>query len=227
MNRMFRWKSSVLGGTRKRMTEITGAYDGGAVGVQSGIVAETKVATSSGWRGVDAIAVGDKVLTFDGGLQVVTGITRRKLWNGEMDCPQRFWPLEVPAHALGNIEVTYLLPNQGVMVESDAAEEMLGDPFALIPAKALVGLRDIAPVFPHREMEIISLHFEEDQIVFANSGALFFCPTEADLLRDAFEAPKKTAYDVLPMQEALALASYIEAEITAVEARAPRAQPVG
>ena len=217
MNRMFGWKAAVLGGTNKRMTETTGAYDGGAVGVQSGIVAGTKVATSLGWRPIEAVAKGDKVLTFDGGLQVVTGVTRRKLWNGETPCPTRFWPLEVPAHALGNLETMYLLPSQGVMVESDAAEEMLGDPFALIPAKALEGLREIAPVAPRGEMEIICLHFEEDHVVFANSGALFHCPAERDLLNDVFEAPIEAAYQVLPMEEALALATFIEAEIKAAE----------
>lgn len=219
MNRMFGWKAAVLGGTNKRMTETTGAYDGGAVGVQSGIVAGTKVATSIGWRPIEAITEGDKVLTFDGGLQVVTGVSRRKLWNGEAACPQRYWPLEVPAHALGNLDVMYLLPSQGVMVESDAAEEMLGDPFALIPAKALEGLRDIAPVAPRHDMEIVCLHFAEDQVVFANSGALFFCPAETDLLNDVFGAPKTSDYQILPMAEALSLATFIEAEIASGEAR--------
>ena len=37
----------------------------------TGLVAGTRIATAMGWRAVEAIAVGDLVLTFDNGLQPV------------------------------------------------------------------------------------------------------------------------------------------------------------
>lgn len=217
---MFGLKSAVLGGT-KRMMETTGAYDGGAVGMMTGMTQDTKVATNIGWRSVGSIAVGDQVLTFDGGLQVVKSVVRTPLWTGESQLPQRFWPLEVPAGALGNSEVMHLLPRQGVVVESDAAEACFGDPFALIPAAALEGLRGIARV-PLRDMgrnlgDVITLQFEEDAVVFAKSGALFFCNAAGDFVADLFDAPRSSAYDMLSLGDAKALTNMIADEIAAAD----------
>lgn len=213
---MFGFKAAALGGA-KRMMETTGAYDGGAVGMMTGMTEDTKVATNIGWRSVGAIAVGDQVLTFDGGLQVVKSVVRTPLWTGESQLPLRFWPLEVPAGALGNSEVMYLLPRQGVMVESDAAEACFGDPFALIPAAALEGLRGIARV-PVRDLgDVITLQFENDAVVFAKSGALFFCNAAGDFVADLFDAPRSSAYDMLSLADAKALTNMIANEIAAAD----------
>ena len=42
------------------------------------------------------------------------------------------WQMNVPAGALGNREDMTILPHQPVLIESDTAEEMTGDPLALI-----------------------------------------------------------------------------------------------
>ncbi len=208
---MFGWNAK--GPERqKRMIETSGAYDGTSAAKVSGLVAGTKVATPMGWRAVEGVIAGDKVLTFDQGMQTVVEVRRSALWRGERRCPPAFWPLEVPAGALGNRDVMWLLPQQAVVVESDAAEACLGDPFALMPANALSGLRGIAPVQPHREIEIITLHFADDQVVFANSGALFFCPAAVDLLVDVIEGPKESPYHLLDIDDAKMLARYIAAE---------------
>ncbi len=213
---MFGIKSAVLGGT-KRMIETTGAYDGGAVGMMTGMTKDTKVATNIGWRPVGSIAVGDQVLTFDGGLQVVKAVVRTPLWTGETALPPRFWPIEVPAGALGNSEIMHLLPRQGVIVESDAAEACFGDPFALIPAAALEGLRGIARA-PLRDMgDVITLQFEEDAVVFAKSGALFFCNAAGDFVVDLFDAPRSSAYEMLNLAEAKVLTAMIAQEIATAE----------
>lgn len=217
---MFGWMSAHQSKGTKRMTDITGAYDGGATGVMSGLIEGTRVATAMGWRPVEAIAVGDKVLTFDAGLQAVTRIERRALWSGETGCPTRFWPLEVPAGALGNREVMHLLPNQGVLLESDAAEMVYGDPFTLLPAQALDGVNGIHRVPPRHGVDVVILHFESEQVVFANSGALFFAPSSRDLLDRAFEGDTAPLYTVLPMDEAVVLAEAIELETRAAKAPA-------
>lgn len=206
---MFGW---TIGKTQenRRIAETTGAYDGGAVGVMTGLTAHTKVASSMGWRKVGALTEGDKVLTFDAGLQPLTKITRQSLWTGEQQCPRRFWPLEVPQGALGNRDVMRLLPNQGVMIESDAAEAVYGDAFTLIPAGALEGVNDIKRVTPAQDDQVFILHFENDQVVFGNSGALFFCPTSRDLLECALDPETQSSYRMLPMLEARVLARELE-----------------
>ena len=64
---MLGWMSAPPLGT-KRTAEVTGASDGTANGVMTGLLAGTRVATAMGWRRVDAISEGDQILTFDNGL---------------------------------------------------------------------------------------------------------------------------------------------------------------
>lgn len=180
-----------------RAAEKTGAWDG-TPGVASGLVAGTRVATRMGWRPVEAIAVGDGVLTFDHGLQTVLEVRREAIWSGTTECPEHLWPLLVPANALGNLKETYLLPEQHVLVESDAAEDILGDPFAMLPAAALEGFRGIARKDPEDLIEVVTIQFRRDEVVFANIGALFFQPKATCLVGETDEVPA-TEYKVLPM----------------------------
>ncbi len=63
-------------------TERSGACKGTvAYGLASGMVAGTKVATEMGWRRVEGILPGDKVLTFDCGLTVHDALATR----GDLD----------------------------------------------------------------------------------------------------------------------------------------------
>jgi hypothetical protein len=205
---MFGWKSATRQKTN-RMMETTGAYDGGATGVMTGVVAGTRVATTMGWRDVAALTKGDLVLTFDGGLQEVTAIARRPMWTGRSAVPRAFWPLMIPAGALENAKPMMVLPRQGVMLESDVAETVLGDPFALIPAAALEGVGGIERVCPNDPIEVVTLQFATDQVVFAEQGALLFCPAAADLVAAAAAVEAGAAvecpYEMLSEARAVAL----------------------
>ena len=142
-----------------------------------GLFTGTQLATAIGWRPVEAITVGDRVLTFDAGLRPVTAVRRAPMLAGEDDlCPRRHWPLQVPAWATGNRDPLLLAPEQVVLIESDRAEELYGDPFTLIPAAALAGWRGIAPVRPRRDCELVTLGFSSPQIVYGNGAILFHCP---------------------------------------------------
>lgn len=196
----------------KRMSETTGAYDGGAVGARSGVMAGTRVATALGWRSIDGITEGDLVLTFDAGLQRVTKVTRETVWDGFGACPQRLWPLFVPAGALGNRDELYLLPHQYVMIESDAAEDLFGDPFSLIMANALDGVNGIEALPPRHGMEAIVLHFEAEQVIFADSGVLYYCPSACGLLDQAMSLHSGPPYKALTEEDAEVLVLCIESE---------------
>jgi len=206
---MFVWKNK-SGGIR-RTAEVSGAYDGCVGDVRTGLVAGTKVATSMGWRAVEALAVGDRVLTFDGGLQVVIELRRQQVWACE-EASYDSWPLNVPAGALGNREAMTLLPEQSVLVESDMAEEVFGDPFVLIPAAALDGFRGISRGKTLQQIEVISLHFASDQVVFANIGALFLCPRAGDIISDIFEEVPVSSYSALSMEDAGILVGFLQVE---------------
>lgn len=215
---MFGWMSA-RSGEKKFGANGLGDAAQAAGGLEAGLISGTRVATEMGWRPVEAIAEGDTVLTFDAGLQTVQKISRIRLWSEDEPCPRQFWPLEVPAGKLGNRDFMHVLPGQSVMIESDAAEDLYGDPFSLIPAVAIEGTNGVERVPPSGDMEVIVLHFVEDQIVFANNGALFLCPACHDILQTA-AAPEeaRSHYAILSMDEARFLAVHLEEETVAFQA---------
>lgn len=148
----------------------------------SGLIAGTRVATPSGWRDVAAIAVGDQVLTFDGGLQKVTSVRHTHCDSSHDLGDSTKWPVLIPAGTFGDHEEMTVLPGQPVMIEADLAEDLFGDPFAIVPAHTLVGYAGIDRVLPASLTHIVSLAFDGDEVVFANRGGLLVCPTSTDLL---------------------------------------------
>ena len=173
-------------------------------GLATGLVAGTMVATAMGWRLVEAIAKGDMVLTFDRGLQPVRALTRGVHWDRTTPCPNLLWPLKVPAGALGNQDAMTLLPEQCVMVESDTADMLFGDPFTLLSGADLAGFRAIQRIDPVKQLEVIQLHFDDDEVVFANAGALVFCPSlrAIDVAELLASRPDAARYAPLPSDEA-------------------------
>ena len=106
----------------------------------------------------------------------------------------------MPANALGNTKDIELLPDQGVLIESDAACDVHGDPFAVVLARSLVGFRGIRRTPARREIEVITLVFDRAQVIYANGGALVHCPPAEVCLSD-FGKTRDT-YDVIPSDEA-------------------------
>jgi hypothetical protein len=176
----------------------------------SGLMAGTRVATADGWREVESIVPGDRILTFDAGLQEVTQVSRGVLWAGGGDCPRHLWPLAVPAGALGNAQDMLVLPEQSVVIESPVGEQLYGDSFTLVPAAALEGFRGIGRVAPAAPVVVVTLYFGTDQMVFCSAGALFFCPSVRSLaLTDSYdEVPGE--YVILGLEDAGFLIGCIE-----------------
>lgn len=201
--------STAKAGHDKGRTTPGEAIDGP---VMSGLVSGTRIATAMGWRRVEQVMAGDLVLTFDAGLQRVTQVTRHMFWEDDAPCPAAFWPIEVPRGALGNREVMHFLPQQTIMVESDTAEDLYGDPFSLIPAEAMDELTESRRVPPQDGFEVVRLHFATEQVVFARNGTLFLCPSSRDMVAAVWEAPQDPLYTILPLDEARFLATRIEAE---------------
>lgn len=148
----------------------------------SGMVTGTRVATAVGWQKIETLRAGDAVLTFDNGLKTLRGLSRRAIWDGDSSWPEMFQPLLVPERAIGNREEMLLMPRQGVVVESDVAEHELGDPFVLLRAESLDGICGITRHQPVPEPEVFILEFDEDEVIFASSGALCICPAAGDLI---------------------------------------------
>ncbi|WP_444454259.1 Hint domain-containing protein [Rhodobacter capsulatus] len=178
------------------------------LGQSQGIVAGTRIATATGWRPVEAMAPGDLLMTFDHGLRPLVSVQRSHLFAGRNACPRPLMPLAVPVGALGNASPMLLLPEQNVLVESDLAEAVFGDPFALIPAAALEGYRGIDRITPHQRVEIVTLHFVEEEVIYANGTGLIHCGSASGQSFGAM-MDDPTSYIVLPMDMARAIVAQL------------------
>lgn len=146
--------------------------------VTEGVLAGTPLATPDGWRLVEDIGPGDLLLTFDGGPRRVQAVQSALIEAGRSHWPMSHWPLSVPPRVLGNSGRFRLLPDQAVLLDCDLAEDMFGDPFALIPAAALHGWRGILPEPPGAREQVLSPVMAEDEVIYAAGGALIWCPAD-------------------------------------------------
>ncbi|WP_299777957.1 Hint domain-containing protein [uncultured Roseobacter sp.] len=169
-----------------------------------GLIAGTRVASNFGWRPVEALTVGDKVLTFDNGVQRIVEMQRTTLWLDPQKMMPGCWPVTIPAEALANLNEVMLLPDQGVMLESDAASDPMGDPFAIVPAQALEGLCGIHRQQPLHPVDLITLYFADDEVIYIDGGLLIHCPRNMALLHDVV-SPADTLYSVASLEEARAI----------------------
>ncbi|WP_127115025.1 Hint domain-containing protein [Shimia sediminis] len=202
---MFGWNNPV--GMRTGMVPPTQTFqDPVLLGAGCGLVEGTLVATQDGWHPAETLRAGDDVLTFDGGMQRVTAVMRDEIWGGVGQCPEALWPLFVEAETIGNRNDLLVMPHQGVLIESDEISDQWGDPFAVIPAAALEVLDGVERHEPYGSVEVVLPVFEQDQMVFADHGALMFCQSHWGV--SAGILPKygaATNYNMLPMAVAVRL----------------------
>lgn len=192
---MFGWKEKGGRGT-PRMAESSAALDGLLITGQAGFLKGTHVASNLGWRAVETLSVGDKVLTFDHAMQPIVDIQRETLIQPEGSVIGSRRPVLVPRDALFNRRELWLMPDQGILVECEAAQDAMGDPFAVVPARILNGLRGITLGVPGEEIEVTTIGFAHDEVVYVEGGMLAHCPHPQPVFCED-EHPKAGLYDVL------------------------------
>jgi len=141
-----------------------------------GLIAGTLVATDLGWQPVEDLHPGDRVVTFDNGLRPLKAVRTSTLYTAADRAPRSLWPMAVPAGALGNRQALHLLPGQNVLIESDAAETLFGQPFLMVAAGSLSGFRGLAPAVPAPVLPVVALEFADDEVVYASGTLLVHCP---------------------------------------------------
>ncbi len=178
------------------MSEDNGVMEGLLITGQSGFIGDTHVASNLGWRAVEELSVGDKVLTFDHGMQTITDIQRQSQVAYGHKLPKAQLPLMVPRGALNNRREMWLMPDQGLMVESESTQDSLGDPFAIIPATALQGFRGIERADPGERLDVTILAFAQDEVVYVEGGMLAHCPKPHYILSDDIKT-SQSLYEVM------------------------------
>lgn len=138
-----------------------------------GILAGSLVETEAGWCPVETLGRGTRIGTYDGGLCPLIRVERRHLWPvGGAHL------IHVPGGALDNCSDFALMPGQQVLIASDIAESVLDSAAVLVPAASLVGYRGITRQRLSRPVEVLSLIFADEEVVYVNSGALIHCAAD-------------------------------------------------
>lgn len=182
-------------------SDDTGSLEGLLITGQTGFVSGMRVASNLGWCAVDTLCVGDRVLTFDNGMQRVVDIQRETLWTMGQNLPLPHAPVFVPKGALANRKDLWLMADQGLLVECEAAHDVLGDPFVVIPANALVGFHGIVSKAPPKQLVMTVLSFASDEVIYVEGGMLAYCPRPRCILTDDPEM-EDALYEVLPRVQA-------------------------
>lgn len=173
---MFDWAKRTMGQIRVARRDTDDAVDSMLITGSSGFISGTHVVSNLGWRAVEELRVGDKVLSFDNGMQPIADIQRDVCHISDSMLYTVECPVLVPQGALRNRRPLWLMPEQGLLVESDMVMDDTGDPFAVVPAKALAGHRGIDLSSPAKEFVVTTLGFHQDEIIYVEGGMLAHCP---------------------------------------------------
>ena len=144
----------------------------------------TPIATKIGWRPVEALCLGDMVLTFDHGFREIVGMRRIVLWDGRGACPASLRPLCIDAGLLENKLPVNVLPDQGIMVESDTAENYRGDPFAVLYPRGIKAYSLAESEHVDGSIEVVVLEFADDEVIYGKDGLHYFMPKAFDLFSE-------------------------------------------
>ncbi len=152
-----------------------------------GMAAGTMVETNSGWRLVETLQEDDLIYTYDGGLKPLRRV-ESALMTAKGFAQNRTAPIHVPAGALGNCSALVLMPDQPVLLRGADVREVTQLPFVQVKVKQLrgyLGIGERRTLEPH---QMFSLSFDEDEAVWAQTGALLVCPRHASGQETGFHA---------------------------------------
>jgi hypothetical protein len=139
------------------------------------LVEGTLVSTENGPMLIENIAVGDRILTKDRGLQELRWIGKRTV-EGMGD----FAPICFAKGSFGNDRDLRVSPEHRMLVEGWKCELLFGEPEALCAAKHLVAHSDDVYVRPCETVTYYHLMFDAHEIIYAEGAQTesFFMGTE-------------------------------------------------
>jgi hypothetical protein len=147
----------------------------GLVAFEAGLIlcftAGTLIATPQGPRPVEALAVGDGVITRDNGIQDIRWRGAETLDAARLAACPTLAPVRIPAGAFGFGRPgrdTWLSPQHRVLVTGPRAVLLFGSREVLAPAKALASPPLAPDAAPPAPVTYVHLLFDRHEIVFAN-----------------------------------------------------------
>ncbi len=163
---------------------------------------ETRVLTPLGLRRVDALRIGDLVVTRDSGLQAIRWIARK-----EVPAVGALAPVEIAAGRLGNTTPLRVSPQHRILMRDGGLRLSHGSDEMLIAARHLVDGGGVH-LRPGGTVEYVHLMFARHEIVFAEGiEAESFHPGEMSLGRIA-DAAREELFGLFPELRVFGAAAY-------------------
>ena len=134
--------------------------------------AGTQIMTPEGEVAVEALKVGDRVLTLDSDAQVIKWIGSKRMSWFDLIANPKLYPVRVRKNALGSgmpDRDLHVSPQHRILVRSKVAQRVLGDFEALVPAIKLVGHPGIEIDKSVKEVEYFHFALEHHSIVHAQA----------------------------------------------------------
>jgi Ca2+-binding RTX toxin-like protein len=128
----------------------------------------TMILTDRGEVAVEALAVGDLVMTRDNGLQPLRWIGQRKLSALELQADPDLQPVRIAKGTLsgaGPDRTMLVSPQHRVLIEGARAELLFGEAEVLVPAKHLIGHADVTRALPAEGVTYLHILFDRHEIV--------------------------------------------------------------
>lgn len=172
---------------------------------RGGFLKGTKVATTSGWKPVERIAVGDLIRTLDHGFKGVRRISTNVVVIPADERRDEYLPVFVPARAAFNGRPVWLMPEQGMALTLSKIDAER-DGVSVVPARVLSGAGRLMSQAPGSSFEVCSLFFDEDQVIFVEGGLQAYCPSGRFSMRGSLH---RQSYEVADDVAAADLANSI------------------
>ncbi|WP_366942648.1 Hint domain-containing protein [uncultured Sulfitobacter sp.] len=130
----------------------------------------TMIATPRGEVAVDRLAIGDRVITRDNGLQHIRWIGRREMTPRDFYTNEHLAPVRIAKGALGNDlpeRDMMISPNHRILVANDKTPLHFEDSEVLVAAKHLTGLNGVDVV---QDMPTTYLHlmFDNHEVILSD-----------------------------------------------------------
>ena len=164
-------------------------------------VAGTLIETDAGPRPVEALAVGDRVLTMAGGYEAIRWINARTCGAAELAAHPKLLPIRIAADALGpGVPRADLCvsPQHRVLVRSAIAQRMFGSREVLVAANKLLALPGVTSAAAAREVTYVHFMCDAHQIVYANGAPTETMYSGAEAIRALSPAAREELIAIFP-----------------------------
>ncbi len=136
-------------------------------------VSGTNISTPEGPRPIEALEVGDVVLTLDNGPQTIRWIGTRTLDSIDLSVKPKLRPIRIAQGALGNglpENELRVSPQHRMLVRSPIAARMFSKHEVLIPAHKLLGLPGVSVDETAQSVTYVHMLFDRHEVVFAEGA---------------------------------------------------------